>query len=263
MGAAVTRERIVVRAAFGVVAAVAAAELAIGFFQAFRDRWWSELWLLPDHTGSIWRWLTVAFLGTGAALALYVATRSPRHRPFAAVAVILALLAADKPYELHRHLSALIVVALVLTLVAVVAVFLRRGLLDLAGVALAVVALLLVTATVMDIATPPGSDPSGRPFVPMRIESVIEETLETAAWGLFGVVLLGAALRARRLRDEQARADRATEVAERRQPHVRRAIVGEEVGQHGLTDALHGRLAEARAQPAADHDGLDVEQVHS
>ena len=60
---------------------------------------------------------------------------------------------------------------------------------------------------------------------------------------------------------EQARADRAAEVAERGDEHRRRAVVVEEVRQHRRGDAVGVGLAEPHAEPAAEDHGLDVEHV--
>ncbi len=46
---------------------------------------------------------------------------------------------------------------------------------------------------------------------------------------------------------EQRRTDRATEVTERREPHLRWPSVSEQVRLHGGVDALDGRLAEPAA----------------
>ena len=67
--------------------------------------------------------------------------------------------------------------------------------------------------------------------------------------------------RAVALVEEQRRADRAAEIAERRHVDVRRAQVGEQVRLHRLGDPLGVGMAEPHAQPAADDHALDVEHV--
>ncbi len=62
-------------------------------------------------------------------------------------------------------------------------------------------------------------------------------------------------------RTQQRRADRATEIAERRDMHVRRAGIDEQVRLHRLRDPLGVGMAEADPQTAADDHPLDVEQV--
>ena len=61
--------------------------------------------------------------------------------------------------------------------------------------------------------------------------------------------------------EQQRRADRAAEIAERGDMHVGRAEVGEQVRQHLLADALGIGLAEAHAEAAADDHALHVEHV--
>src|SRR5215212_3993460 len=65
-----------------------------------------------------------------------------------------------------------------------------------------------------------------------------------------------------RLAGEERGADRAAEVAELGEKHRRWAVVREDVGEHGVLEPLAIRVAEAHAEPAAEHDRLDVEQVH-
>src|SRR4051812_4093785 len=65
-----------------------------------------------------------------------------------------------------------------------------------------------------------------------------------------------------RLAGEERGADRAAEVAELGEQHRRRPVVGEDVGEHRVLEALAVRVAEADPEPAAEHDRLDVEQVH-
>ena len=60
---------------------------------------------------------------------------------------------------------------------------------------------------------------------------------------------------------QQGGAERAAEVAERRDLHRRRARVVEQVRLHRVGDPVGERLAEAHAEPAADDHRLDVEQV--
>ena len=62
-------------------------------------------------------------------------------------------------------------------------------------------------------------------------------------------------------RKQQRRANRAAEVAQRGDPDRRRALVDEEVLAHLLGQRLHVAVAEADAEPAADHHRLRVEQV--
>ena len=63
------------------------------------------------------------------------------------------------------------------------------------------------------------------------------------------------------MRSDEGRADRAPEIAEARGEDDGWALIDEQVRQHRLEDTVGVRLAEARAETAADHDGLDVEQV--
>src|SRR4051812_45460395 len=65
-----------------------------------------------------------------------------------------------------------------------------------------------------------------------------------------------------RLAREKGRADRAAEVAELGEQDRRRPMVGEDVGEHRVLEALAVRVAQAHAEPAAEHHGLDIEQVH-
>src|SRR3954468_4027102 len=65
-----------------------------------------------------------------------------------------------------------------------------------------------------------------------------------------------------RLAGEERGADRPAEVAQPGQEHRRWAVVREDVGEHGVLEPLSVRVAEAHAEPAAEHDRLDVEQVH-
>src|SRR5215218_9627919 len=65
-----------------------------------------------------------------------------------------------------------------------------------------------------------------------------------------------------RLAGEQRGADRAAEVAELREQHRGRAVVREDVGEHRVLEALAVGVAEAHPEAAAQHDRLDVEQVH-
>jgi len=74
--------------------------------------------------------------------------------------------------------------------------------------------------------------------------------------------LLGLGRRAAPRRDEQSRADRAAEVAKLGRQHRGRAVRHEQVGLHCIGDPAHVGPAQARAEPAADHHGLHVEQVH-
>src|SRR6185503_4961289 len=81
-----------------------------------------------------------------------------------------------------------------------------------------------------------------------------------------GLAINGIARRAARtarpsVLDQQCGAERAAQVAERRESHVGRVLVDEQVRVHGLADLLDVRLAQPGAQPAADHDRLDVEKV--
>lgn len=182
------------------IAALAGVELAVGLFQSFRERWWSSLWLLPDQPGSVWRWLTAALLAVAAVAALRLALGHRTRWAYSAGAVVLALLALDKPYELHLRVTNLALVVLVLAAVATLVALMREPALARDSGSLAAVVVLLVGSTVLDAATPPGRDLYGRPHVPQRIESVVEETMETAAWALLAVVLVGAAARVSRQR---------------------------------------------------------------
>ena len=56
--------------------------------------------------------------------------------------------------------------------------------------------------------------------------------------------------------------DRATEVAERGNPQLGWALVVEQVRLHRRRDAPRHLLPEARPEAPAEHDALDVEQVH-
>src|SRR4051812_19279771 len=60
---------------------------------------------------------------------------------------------------------------------------------------------------------------------------------------------------------EQARADRPAEIPEAGQQQLGRAVVVEQVRAHLLGQAVARRLAELDAHAAAEHHGLDVEQV--
>src|ERR1700712_6051302 len=60
---------------------------------------------------------------------------------------------------------------------------------------------------------------------------------------------------------EQRRADRAAQVAQRRDVHGGRVDVVEQMRVHGRGDALRVGLPEADAETAADDDRLDVEHV--
>ncbi|MFN0154106.1 MAG: hypothetical protein ACKVUT_06975 [Gaiella sp.] len=175
------------------IAALAGVELAVGLFQSFRERWWSSLWLLPDQPGSVWRWLTAALLAVAAVAALRLALGHRKRWAYAAGAVVLAALALDKPHELHLRVSNLALVVLVLATVATLVALMREPALARDSGSLAAVVVLLVVSTVLDAATPPGRDRYGQPHVPQRIESVVEETMETAAWALLAMVLVGAA----------------------------------------------------------------------
>src|SRR4051812_40101745 len=62
-------------------------------------------------------------------------------------------------------------------------------------------------------------------------------------------------------RDEQRGAHRAAQVAQRREAHDRRLAVEEQMRLHRRGDARDVRVAEPDAQPAADDDRVDVEQV--
>src|SRR3954454_17189091 len=65
-----------------------------------------------------------------------------------------------------------------------------------------------------------------------------------------------------RLAGEESGADRAAEIAELGEEHRRWAVVREDVGEHRVLEPLAIRVAETHAEPAAEHDRLDVEQVH-
>src|SRR3954447_21027769 len=65
-----------------------------------------------------------------------------------------------------------------------------------------------------------------------------------------------------RLAGEERGADRAAEIAELGEEHRRWAVVREDVGEHRVLEPLAIRVAETHAEPAAEHDRLDVEQVH-
>src|SRR3954466_5768579 len=54
----------------------------------------------------------------------------------------------------------------------------------------------------------------------------------------------------------------ARDAAELGEHDRRRVRVDEQVREHRLADLLHPRLAEPDAEPAADHHGLGIEQVH-
>src|SRR3954447_18693245 len=102
---------------------------------------------------------------------------------------------------------------------------------------------------------------------PKTIPSAPSDSAAIPAW-CAAVRSRGWALTARasgpgglRLAGEEGGADRAAEVAELGEEHRRRAVVGEDVGQHGVLQSLAIGVAEANAEPAAEHDRLDVEQV--
>src|SRR3954451_7831164 len=103
---------------------------------------------------------------------------------------------------------------------------------------------------------------------PKTIPSAPSDSAAVPAW-CAGARSRGSALTARasgpgglRLAGEEGGADRAAEVAELGEEHRRRAVVGEDVGEHRVLEALAVGVAEADAEPAAEHDRLDVEQVH-
>ena len=61
--------------------------------------------------------------------------------------------------------------------------------------------------------------------------------------------------------DQQGRADRSAQVAERGQAHLRRAIVDEKMGMHALRDPVDVLVPEPLTQAAADDHRLWIDQV--
>src|SRR3954451_9374057 len=103
---------------------------------------------------------------------------------------------------------------------------------------------------------------------PNTIPSAPSESAAIPAW-CAGARSRGLALTVRasgpdglRLAGEERGADRAAEVAELGEQHGRGPVIGEDVREHGVLEPLALRIPEADAQPAAEDDGLDVEQVH-